>query len=156
MYTEILTDREEVGRLFAHIQQIPLDYPQYSEWLKKCRREVELGYKTAIVTRNEQEAIVGSLIVQRDKKDWLILEPKNLIINSRYNQQGVGSQLINTLEAYARENCFKKIRGDIHEDNPLKEFLIKRRFKIGARETLYSAETELIICKDLNSSTCHL
>jgi len=42
---QLLTDPEEVQRLYEFIRRFPLDYPDYFQWLEKCKRELELGYK---------------------------------------------------------------------------------------------------------------
>ena len=72
----LLTDPEEITRVYGFVKQFPLDYPNYSLWLEKCRRELELMYKKAFYTSDNSENIIGSVIFQRHKQERSILEIK--------------------------------------------------------------------------------
>ena len=65
---QILTGEGNIERLYNFIRQFPLDYPDYFEWLQKCKRELELGYKKAFYVTNSNGEIIGSIIFQPHKK----------------------------------------------------------------------------------------
>jgi len=146
---QLLTTSGEVQKLYEFIKQFPLDYPDYFQWLEKCRRELEIGYKSAFYSTNSNGQIIGSIIFQPHKQENTVLELKNLRVEPSYEQQGIGSILESLVVLYAKENGFKKIQGDAHSQNPVIVFMKKRGYKIETRESLYTAEKEIILCKDI-------
>ena len=78
-----------------------------------------------------------------------MLELKNLRVGSQFEQQGIGSLLESMTEFYARESGYKRIQGDAHQENSVVDFMKKRGYRIEARETIYTAEKEIILVKDL-------
>ncbi|MCK4386570.1 MAG: GNAT family N-acetyltransferase [Candidatus Pacebacteria bacterium] len=146
---QLLTNFEEIQKLYKFIQRFPLDYPDYFQWLEKCKRELKLGYKKAFYATNSNEEIIGSIIFQPHKQENKILELKNLRVTSSYEQQGLGSLLEFLTELYAAENGFKRIRGDAHPENPVITFMQKRGYRIEAQESLYTAKKEIILYKDI-------
>lgn len=150
MVIELLnTNSEEVNRIYDFVRQFPLDYPDYFVWLEKCKRELELGYKKAIYSTNFDGRIIGSAIFQPHKQEKGVLELKNLRVDSSCEQQGIGSLLISSMELYAQEKRFKRILVDTHQGNLGIEFLQKRGYNIEAQESLYTAQKEVILCKDI-------
>lgn len=146
---QLLTTQEEAQKLYEFIIQFPLSYPDYFQWLEKCKRELEIGYKRAFYSTNSNGQIIGSIIFQPDKKDGKILELKNLRVDPSCEQQGIGSVLEILAELYAKEKGFKRIQGDAHQENPVIKFMRKRGYRIEARESLYSAEKEVVLYKDI-------
>ncbi|MDP1696055.1 MAG: GNAT family N-acetyltransferase [archaeon] len=150
---KLLTDTREIMPLYEFIRQFPLDYPDYSLWLKKCKRELELMYKKAFYATNDAGIIAGSAIFQRHKQEHSILEIKNLRVSPEFERNGLGSILIDSVEQFAREFRFKRMQCDAHPENPAIKFLEKRGFSINAEETLYSIGNEIILCKDIQNGT---
>lgn len=146
---QLLTDVGEVKKIYDFIKQFPLDYPNYFQWLEKCKRELEFDYKHSFYATNSDGQVIGSIIFQPHKQDRQILELKNLRVDSQYEQQGIGSLLESLIEIYAREQCFKRIQVDAHSENFVVDFMQKRGYKIEAQESLYTAEKEIILCKDI-------
>ncbi len=150
MIIELLnTNPEEVKRICDFIRQFPLDYPDYFVWMEKCKRELELGYKKAIYSVGFDGRIIGSAIFQQHKQESKVLELKNLRVDPSCEQHGIGTLLTSSMELYAQEKRFKRILVDTHQGNSAIEFLQKRGYNIEAQESLYSAEKEVILCKDL-------
>lgn len=146
---QLLTEPEEISRLYEFLKQFPLDYPDYSRWLEKCKRELELGYKKAFYATNSNGRIIGSIIFQPHKQERQILELKNLRVDPSYEQKGAGSLLESLASLYADENGFKRIQCDAHADNPVVLFMQKKGYVIEAKESLYTAKKESILVKDL-------
>mgnify|MGYP001613438725 CR=1 FL=1 len=80
-----------------------------------------------------------------------ILEIKNFRVPLEYRRMGIGSQLYNETERYAKERGFRKIQIDTHEDNfNLIKFLLNNGFKIILKEYLYNLyQIEAVMQKDL-------
>src|SRR3989344_2884256 len=102
-HIKLVTDLNEVNELYQFIKKYPLSYPNYSEWLKKCKRELELGYKKAFVFKKDDEIIWG-LIFQPHKQDSSILELKNGRVIDEYRRKKVFSTLLNEAIFYAQQN----------------------------------------------------
>ena len=148
---KLLKNSDEINRLYNFIKQFPLDYPDYGLWLKKCKRELEIGYKKAYTAIDiDNNKILGSIIFQPHKKEKSILEIKNLRVDPNFTGKNIGSILQTMVEFYASQHNFKRIQGDVHSNNPTLEFLISQGLKVEAEETLYSKTTEVILYKDLN------
>jgi len=146
---QLITTPKEAQKIYEFIVQFPLDYSDYSQWLEKCKRELELGYKKAFYSTNFDGQIVGSIIFQPHKQENTIIELKNLRVDPSYEQQGIGSILESLVELYAKEKNFKRIQGDAHPENPVIVFMKKRGYRIEARENLYTVKKEIILCKDI-------
>jgi len=52
-------------------------------------------------------------------------------------------------ELYAREQGCRRIQGDAHPENSVVDFMRKKGYRIEAHETLYTAEREMILIKDI-------
>lgn len=150
---KLLTNTEEINELYNFIQKYPLNYPNYSEWLLKCKRELELGYKKALVYKKDNE-IIGNLIFQPHKQDSSLLELKNGRVNDNYKRKKIFSKLIKQVTLYARENNFKKIIADAHEDNTgVIETLQSLGFSMESYENLYTNnQIEVVLAKDLTTT----
>lgn len=146
---QLLTSPEEVNLVYEFVKKFPLNYPDYFLWLKKCRRELELGYKKAFFATDSYSKIMGSAIFQPHKQDCSVLELKNLRVCSEFEKKGIGSLLLHIVELFAEESSFKRIQGDVHPENQTIPFILKRGYHIEARETLYTAEKEIILCKNI-------
>lgn len=144
---KLLSDSDEIGRVHNFLKDFPLDYPNYFDWLEKCRRELEIGYKKAICAMDSTGQIVGSLVFQPHKADRLALELKNLRVAPSFINRKVGTKMVTAAEIYARQNGFRKIQGDAHLDNPVLGFMLKRGYRIEAKESLYTEKLEAIIGK---------
>jgi len=59
-----------------------------------------------------------------------------------YEHQNLGSLLVSLAELYAKENDYKRIQGDAHQENPVVSFMQKREYRIEAQESLYTAKKE--------------
>ena len=147
---KLLSNPEEVQRIYDFVKQYPLDYPDYFVWLEKCRSQLEMGEKKAFYATN-RDSIIGSVIFQRHKEEESILEVKNFRVSEEHAGKGVGSALELMLCSYGRSNGFKRIRVDTHHNNfPMIQFLIKRGYVLEGEETLYVADKpEIISAKDL-------
>ena len=148
--TNLLTHPDEAKKIYAFIKQFPLDYPDYEVWLKKCLRELELGYKKAFYTKNDRGNIVASIIFQQHKQEPQILEIKNIRVNPIFSRQGIGSTLEVMCLGFAKEQGFKFIQVDAHPNHPVIYFLQKRGYIIAGHEPLYSKNTEIILSKEIN------
>ena len=146
---KVVNNPEEIKRLYQFIRGFSLDYPDYFQWVEKCRRELELGYKKAVYAIGDDGQVYGSVVFQPHKQEHNILELKNFRVNSEHKGWGIGSMLALKAEQYAKETGFMRIQGDAHPENPIIEFLKKRGYAIEAEESLYVAQKELILCKDL-------
>lgn len=144
----LITDTKEINLLYDYLKKFPLDYLDYSLWLKKCKRELELGYKKAFCVF-DSKGIIGSVVFQPHKQEKSVLELKNLRVNPDFKEKGVGSILETLVSFFAEENNFKGIQGDAHPGNPVISFMIKRGYKIKAAENLYTLEKEIILWKDV-------
>ncbi|MBS3163241.1 GNAT family N-acetyltransferase [Candidatus Woesearchaeota archaeon] len=152
---KLITDPEEINELYQFIKKYPLNYPNYSEWLKKCKCELELGYKKAYVCELNGK-IIASLIFQPHKQDPLLLELKNVRVIEEYQRKKVFSTLLKEAIYYARQNGFKKIVVDAHTDNEVIKPLQKLGFSIESYENLYSPELEIVLGLDLSSRVTSL
>ena len=145
----LVKDEEEINRLYEFIKKFPLNYPNYSSWLEKCKREIELGYKKAFVCEYEGK-IVANLIFQPHKEDPYLLELKNSRVEGDYRRRKIFSCMIKGIIKYANENKFKKIITDTHSNN---EEVIKTLknlgFVIESHENLYDSKVETVLVKDL-------
>ena len=146
---QILTGEGKIERLYNFIRQFPLDYPDYFEWLQKCKRELELGYKKAFYVTNSNGEIIGSIIFQPHKKESSVLEIKNLRIHPLHEHRGLGSVLESSVELYAKENDFQKIQCDVRQENPVLFFMQKRGYRVKSKERLYGALEEIVLQKDV-------
>jgi GNAT superfamily N-acetyltransferase len=146
---KLLSDPKEIQKVYAFVKQFPLDYPDYFQWLEKCRRELELGYKHAFYVINSKGLIIGSIIFQQHKRDGKILEIKNLRVDPQFEQQGLWSLLEAMTELYARDQGYRRIQGDAHPENLVVDFMQKRGYKVESQATLYTAKKEIVLVKDL-------
>lgn len=147
---KLVTDPDEINELYQFIKQYPLDYPNYSEWLKKCKRELELGYKKAFVYELNGK-IIANLIFQPHKQDPLLLELKNTRVIEEYRRKKVFSSFLKEMIYYARQNGFKKIIADAHTDSEVIKPLQKLGFSIESYENLYGPELETVLGLDLSA-----
>ncbi len=147
---KLLSNPEEVQKLYDFVKQYPLDYKDYSIWLEKCRRQLEIGDKRAFYATNKG-SIIGSVIFQRHREEDSVLEVKNFRVSEKHSREGVGSTLELMLCSYGRSNGFKRIRVDTHHDNfAMIQFLIKRGYFLESEENLYvSVKPEVILAKNL-------
>lgn len=147
---KLLSNIEEVQRLYDFVKQYPLDYPNYDVWLKKCKKQLEIGEKKAFYATNK-DLIIGSIIFQKDKKEDLVLEVKNFRVADKHKGKGIGSALELILNSYGKSAGFKRIRIDTHHDNfDMIQFLTKKGFVFECEENLYVAnKPEIIMFKDL-------
>lgn len=148
---QILTDPNLINSIYTFIQRFPLDYPDYTLWLLKCKRELELNYKHTVYITNSEGIIIGTLIFQKHKQEPQILELKNLRVHPLFENKKIGKKLIRTVEQFAIENGFKRIQGDAHSDNPVIQFMIKMGYQIECEETLYNTKKESILYKDIKT-----
>lgn len=146
----LLSNPEEVQRLYDFIKQYPLDYPDYHIWLEKCRRQLENGDKKAFYATNKG-SIIGSVIFQRHREEDSVLEVKNFRVSEEHRGKLVGSTLELMLCSYGKSNGFKRIRVDTHYNNfSMIQFLIKREYILEGEENLYVPDkSEVILAKDL-------
>lgn len=147
---KLLSDPEEVQKVYDFVKQYPLDYPDYFVWLEKCRRQLEIGDKRAFYATHKG-SIIGSLIFQNHREEDSVLEIKNFRVSEEHSGKGVGSALELMLCSYGRSNGFSRIRVDTHHNNfSMIQFLIKRGYVIEGEENLYVInKTEAILAKDL-------
>jgi ribosomal protein S18 acetylase RimI-like enzyme len=147
---KLLTDSEEVHRLYEFIKKYPLEYPDYFIWLEKCKRQMELGEKKAYYATINKE-IIGNIIFQILKEDNSVFEIKNFRVSENHRHCGVGSALETMLYSYAKSNGFNKIQVDTHQDNvDMIQFLIKHGYIIESQENLYKRnKPEIILSKKL-------
>lgn len=148
---KLITDQEEIEAIYSYIKKFPLDYPNYFDWLEKCKEELEAGYKKGFYARNSEQKIIGSIIFQPHKQEKQILEIKSMRVSPEYQRRRVGSILYNLVEEYAYENRFGKIQVDAHADNSsIIQFFATKGFNIEAQESLYSpSKMEVILSKTL-------
>jgi len=143
---------EEIRMLYEFIKKFPEDYPNYFDWVEQCFEELDRGYKNAFFCESKSNGeIIGSLIFQRHKNDQTILEMKNGRIEPKYRRKKIFTDMYSKLERYARENGFKRIIGDCHENNAsVIKTLENLGFTQDSTETLYDSKTkEIIFKKDL-------
>jgi ribosomal protein S18 acetylase RimI-like enzyme len=147
---KLITEPEEIKKLYDFIRQFPLKYPDYFMWLEKCKRQLELGEKNAFYAISEGN-VMGNIIFQKLKDDSNVLEIKNFRVSEKNRHLGIGSALETVLYSYAKSNDFKKIQVDTHQDNmEMIQFLIKRGYRIESREFLYAKDmSEIILSKKL-------
>lgn len=145
----LLTDIADITKLYNFIRQFPLDYPDYFQWVKKCKRELELDYKQAFYATDLNGEIIGSIIFQPHKKDKYTLEIKNFRVDSKDRQKGIGTLLEAAVNYYAKEKGLKRIQGDSDPENNVVNFLQKIGYKIEAHEALYTAKKEIILVRDI-------
>ena len=81
----LITDPKEINVVYEFLKSQDLNYPQYDEWCRKAKRELDLGYKTVVVlfTKNSSRnpVVIGEILFQQHKKDPLMIELKNLRVN---------------------------------------------------------------------------
>lgn len=147
---DFLSDPKEIQKLYDFIKNYPLDYPDYSVWLEKCKRQLEIGDKKAFYT-SKNGSITGSVVFQKDREEDSVLEIKNFRVAEEYSGKGIGSTLESMLCSYGKLNRFKRIRADTHYNNfPMIQFLIKRGYNLEGQENLYLPDKpEVILAKDL-------
>jgi GNAT superfamily N-acetyltransferase len=146
---KLVSDNDEIGQVYNFVKGFPLDYPHYLDWLEKCRRELESGYKKAFCAIDSTGRIAGSLIFQPHKKDSSVLELKNLRVAPGYEKHGIGAQLVVAAESYAKCHGFRKVQGDAHLDTPVLAFMLKRGYLVEGKESLYTTSLEAIISKEV-------
>jgi len=146
----LVKDEEEIKQLYEFIKKFPLDYPSYFDWVEKCFRELQLGYKKAFVYKPNGH-IVANLIFQKHKEDPKIIELKNGRVEEHYQRKKIFTLLYKAVEDNARQNNFLKIIGDTHKDNiPVIKTLKELDFKIEAEQSLYEkSKLEIILSKEL-------
>lgn len=147
---KLVTDPNEINELYQFIKQYPLNYPNYSEWLKKCKRELELGYKKAFVYKLKGK-IIADLIFQPHKQDSSLLELKNIRVIEEHRKKKVFSKLLKEAISYARQNRFKKIVVDAHADSEVIKPLQKLGFSVESYENLYDSKLETVLGLDLSA-----
>lgn len=147
---KLITDQREIDEAYAFIKSFPLDYPNYQEWLIKCKNELETGYKSGFLAKNGNGAVIGSIIVQPHKEDRRVLEIKNLRVAHKYENKGLGSLFCALIELYAKDKGFTRLQVDAHASSPVVDFMKKQGFNVEAKEHIYESETlEAIIAKNL-------
>ena len=144
---ELVKDPEQKRKLYEFVMGMPFDYPDYDEWVKKCYRELQLGYKQALVCLLGDE-IIGNLIFQQHKEDPLSLELKNSRVNPKHRRKRVFTRLYRNVERYAIEKGFSRIVGDTHADNNgVIKTSIRLGFHLESTERLYDGRLESILVK---------
>ena len=145
----LVTEPEEIRKLYEFIKACPLDYPDYLAWVDKCFKELERGYKKAFAYKINDN-IVGNIIFQKHKENPHVLEIKNCRVEPEYRRQHIFTELYNLVERYAKDYGFKKIICDTHSDNTtFIRTMEGMGFKRKREETLYSQRLETILAKDL-------
>ncbi len=147
---KLASSSEEIVKIYQYIKSFNLNYPDYDEWIKKCKRELEFGYKKAHYYERGSD-MLGVIIFQPHKKEKNVLEIKNFRVSSPNKKKGIGSILYDSIEQYAKNQNFKIIQIDTHT-NEMIDFLLKRDFKIIEKEALYSpSQIETILQKILET-----
>ncbi len=145
---KLASSSEEIVEIYKYIKPFNLDYPDYDEWVEKCKKELESDYKKAYYVKKGSD-ISGVIIFQPYKKGGDMLEIKNFRVSLADKKEGIGSLLYNSLELYAKKQNFKIIQVDTHSDGMV-EFLLKKGFNIIKKETLYSpSQMETILQKNI-------
>ncbi len=117
--------------------------------MKKCIRELEIGYKKALVYR-ANGSIRANLIFQRHKQDPDVIEIKNCRVDQNFRRQGIFTSLLRAVGQYAKIHRFKRITVDTHSDNTsFIEASKKLGFRVEAQEQLYGAGLETILVKEV-------
>src|SRR3989344_5145915 len=111
----LVKDEKEIKQLYEFIKKLPLDYPGYLDWTKKCLRELQLGYKKAFIYKPNGH-IVANLIFQKHKKDSKTVELKNGRVEECYQRKKIFTLLYKFVEEHAKQNGFLKIIGDTHKN----------------------------------------
>jgi ribosomal protein S18 acetylase RimI-like enzyme len=145
-----INSERDITKVCDFIGGLNLDYPNYSEWVQKCERELNSGYKGGFYTEGK-DGIAGVLIFQPDKTNKEILEIKSFKIAQQYRKKGLCSLLFDSLEEFYHGKNFKKIQVDTHKENSLMiNFLKKRFFKVVREEALYNKnQIEVILQKEI-------
>ncbi|HLC72540.1 MAG TPA: GNAT family N-acetyltransferase [Candidatus Nanoarchaeia archaeon] len=145
----LVTDMEEIRRLYDFIRAQPFDYPRYLDWVEKCKRELELGIKRALVVKS-QGIIVADLVFQAHKQERGVIEIKNVRVNPNYQRRGLFRQLVEQLEEQVMQEGYRRIVVDTHATNmPFITASQRLGFRRVAEEPLYSDQLEVILVKDL-------
>ena len=139
---KLIESSEEIARVYDFLKAFPLEYPNYSNWLKKCRKELKEGHKSGFYAKISSK-IIGSIIFQKHKQQPSVLEIKNLRVAGEYKNKGVGTQLLDLTEELAKKKNFKGVQIDTHSENiDMINFLLKRGFKIEKQEPLYNPKKQ--------------
>lgn len=148
---KLVTDPDEVNELYQFIKKYPLSYPNYSEWLKKCKHELELGYKKALVFKQDDK-IIANLVFQPHKQDNSVLELRNGRVLDKYRRKNIFSLLLRQAVLYAKESGFKKVIADTHNNNlEVIKTLKKLGFVVESYENLYDTKLETVLGLDLST-----
>lgn len=145
-----INSEKDIKKACNFIKGLNLDYPNYKEWVRKCERELNSGYKRGFYAEGE-DGTAGVLIFQPDKTNKEILEIKSFKIAEQHRGKGIGSLLFDSLERFYQGKNFKKIQADIHKENDtMISFLKKRFFEVIREEALYNKDQiEVILQKEV-------
>ncbi len=151
----LITDPKEINAVYEFLKSQDLDYPQYDEWCRKAKREMELGYKKIIAIYSKDKSgnsfVIGELVFQQHKTDSSMIELKNLRVDRQYRNKKICTALLADVETYAREQGYKKIICDASSNSEdIVAVMTKRSYRIEAKESLYTAKRiDVILAKDL-------
>jgi len=145
---KLIESEDEIKKVCDYLMSLNLDYPDYNQWVEKCKRELISGYKKGFYMGNQQ--ISGVVIFQPHKEQKDILEIKNFSVSPKFEKKGLGSVLFDSLEDYFREALFKRMIVDAHAENyKIINFFKHRGFKIIKKDSLYSAsQIEIVLQKE--------
>lgn len=123
-----------------------LDYPNYEQWVLRCKTEIEIGYKKAIIAWEENK-IAGCAIFQSHKELPNIREIKNLRIDSKYKNRRFGSFLLRQVEYFERES-YSYLIADFRENLlEVERLLLSEDYSIVATRNLYDQKFDKIALK---------
>jgi len=146
----LITDRDEVRRIYEFIKAHPLDYPNYADWIEKCRRQLELEEKGAIYEMSDGR-IIGCIVYQQHREDRHCLEIKNFRVDTHHRHSGVGTRLEQRICRIARASHLHKVYCDVSPSNQdMITFLLNKGYILEDKEPLYTRNRmELIFSKFL-------
>ncbi len=133
----LISDRDEVQRIYNFIKAHPLDYPNYADWTEKCRRQLELEEKGAIYETYDTK-VIGCIVYQQHREDRHCIEIKNFRVDPNYRKKGVGTRLEFRICSIARASHLHKVYVDVSPINhDMVTFLLKKGYILEAKEPLY-------------------
>ena len=145
-----LQEKKELTDLINFLSAQDLGYPRYDEWIQKTERELDSGYKKAILAFSDNK-LVGDLVFQQHKEISCFVELKNLRIHPDLRIRDFGRFMLRQAEVESREK-YDAIICDTHANQTnIVNFLENMGYSPLAIFPLYDQNTpELVMVKFLN------
>ena len=112
------------------------------------RRDLAIALIDSDIWIAEDGGIIGYILTESKAVTFHII---SLAVDPEHQRKGVATQLIHEVESYYKESKCKKVKLEVHTDNPAQVLYFKLGYRVtGFKKKYYSdGSSAIAMCKEL-------